>query len=91
MTAAEARAADERWLLLPGGRYRRLTQGELRGAPLPDGALAVPELWLALPGGTSRAMTEAECVEGAPLSEGARIVAPPARDEAEPVEGTPSG
>lgn len=65
MTAQEARAADARWLLLPGGRYRRLTQGELRGAPLPEGALAVPKLWLALPVGTSRAMTEAECVEGA--------------------------
>ena len=82
MTAAEARADDARWLLLPGGRYRRLTQGELRGAPLPEGALAVPELWLALPDGTSRAMTEAECVEGAPLPDGAGSVAPPVRDAA---------
>ena len=48
-------------------------------------------MWLALPDGTSRAMTEAECVEGVPLPEGARIVAPPARDEAEPFEGTASG
>ena len=77
-----ARSGDgRRWVLLPDGTYRGMTEAE---------ACAADARWLLLPGGRYRRLTLGE-LRGAPLPEGAGIVAPPARDEAEPVEGTPSG